>query len=241
MNCGMKKFLCYVLFPCLLLLLLWGQGVGYLRSVSSLQDIEAANLSAARDSLRILRDHNRRLYVEKSSYISSIQDLRRVNKDLSDKLSDLQSRLRQRIHSGAALQVELRDTILCRDTIMYRADSLVSIVYSDEVIEASGTLQLTDTMCVLQDFRYSVHLPLEVYFTRDRRVIARSPSDAVSISSLESFVSPDLYTRATVRRRWGVGLQLGVGLGVSRSAHLDYRLTPIPYIGIGVTYQIWQW
>lgn len=84
-------------------------------------------------------------------------------------------------------------------------------------------------------------IPLEVYFTKDYQIIARSKNENVTFSKLNSFIDPSV-TKYRNRKRWGFGIQAGVGFMPGYDL-VRKDLVPAvgPYLGVGISYHILQW
>ncbi len=89
-------------------------------------------------------------------------------------------------------------------------------------------------------FRFSEYT-LEVYFTKDYQIIARSKNENVTFSKLNSFIDPSI-TKYRNRKRWGFGIQAGVGFMPGYDlVSKDFVPAVGPYIGVGISYHILQW
>lgn len=135
----------------------------------------------------------------------------------------------------------VRDTIFQDNVIQYTLDSLVNIHFSDQAIDANSLIRIHRDNIYLQQFTYSMDIPLEVYFTKDYQLIARSKNEHVTFSKLDSFLDPSI-TRYRNRRRWGLGIQAGVEVMPGYSlAGKEFSLAVGPYLGIGINYNLVQW
>lgn len=195
------------------------------------------NVAAALDSIRYLKDANGKLYAEKSSYIATVRELEELNKEMFDNIKSL----KKKVSSGANIGVVVRDTIFRDNIIEYSMDSLVNIPFADETINANSLVRIHRDNVQLQQFTYEVDIPLEVYFTKDYQVIARSKNENVKFNKLDSFIDP-VVTKNRKPKRWGLGVQAGIGA----TACYDFRkqnfsLGVGPYVGIGISYQFLQW
>lgn len=127
---------------------------------------------------------------------------------------------------------------------------------------------VTETVVRVDTLRDTVRIPVTRYITRTRTDTLKIAGDTVFVAvevpverkiyqtadyraEIEGFkpslVSMDIYRKTeqitqirTVTvpdtRRWGVGLQVGYGLSVQNG-----NVKATPYLGVGVSYNIWEW
>lgn len=199
------------------------------------------NIEAAQDSIRYFKAANGSLYAEKKSFISTIKELRDLNKELYDKVEDLKKRARRRPISAVDASIVIHDTIYQESSLKYTLGDLVNIHFADETIDAKSLIRIDADNLHLKQFTYQIDVPLEVYFTENYEVIARSPNSNVKFSKLNSFVDPSVLKRRKPKR-WGLGLQAGVGATMSYNfKQKDFSWGVGPYVGVGLSYQILQW
>ena len=203
--------------------------------------IAEQNVTVALDSIRTLKDTNGKLYAEKKSYITTVKELKDLNKEMHENIQSLERKMRRLLISGANIGIKTRDTIIQKNIINYTLDSLVNIRFSDQVIDANSFVRIQKDSVYLDRFAYQLDIPIEVYFTKDHKVIARSKNDNITFTKLDSFVDPQV-TKYRKPRRWGVGIQAGVG-ATSIYNFSDNKLSTGvgPYVGLGISYQFLQW
>ena len=211
------------------------------RSLRDKLSIAQHNVTAVSDSVRLLRDANGKLYAEKKSYIATVQELKDLNNEMHENIQTLQRKVRKLLISGANIGMRVKDTIIQNNVINYTLDSLVNIRFADQVIDANSFVRVYKDSIYLDRFAYRLDVPLEVYFTKDYQVIARSKNDNITFTKLDSFVDP-MVTKYRKPRRWGLGIQAGVG-ATSIYDFSDKKLSIGigPYVGIGISYQFLQW
>lgn len=180
------------------------------RSLRGKLHIAEHNVTVALDSIRVLKDANGKFYAEKSSYIATVKELKELNQEMHENIQTLQRKVRSQLISGANIGMKAKDTIIQNNIINYTLDSLINIHFADQVIDANSFVRIHKDSIYLDRFAYQLDIPLEVYFTKDYRVIARSKNDNITFTKLDSFVDP-LVTKYRKPRRWGLGIQAGIG------------------------------
>lgn len=129
---------------------------------------------------------------------------------------------------GLETVVEL-DTLVIRDTVRERYP-----VYVERTVTDTMLVALTDTVRV-SDTVY-VRLPREQRIYRDTNYVAWVSGYRPSLDSIEFYPSTRYITKTVYRdsrKRWGIGIQAGYGIGLAGG-----KVTGVPYIGIGVSYNI---
>lgn len=211
------------------------------RDIQHKLDIARHNVEASLDSIRFLKDANGKLYAEKKSFIATVKELEELNGEMYANIQSLQRQAQKNLLAGSDIGVVMRDTIYQDRLIEYTPDSLVNIPFADQTINANSLVHIHRDNIRLQRFTYSMDIPLEVYFTKDYQIIARSKNENVAFSRLESFIDPSV-TKHRNRKRWGLGLQAGIGFipgyDLSRKA---FAPTVVPCFGIGISYHLLQW
>lgn len=211
------------------------------RDVKNKLRIAEHNVTAALDSIRYLKDANGKLYAEKTSFIATVKELEDLNQEMYENIQSLKRETRRKIMSGADIGVVVRDTIIQNNIIQYTLDSLVNIPFSDQIINANSLVRIHRDSIQLQRFTYNIDVPLEVYFTKDYQIIARSKNENITFSKLNSFIDPSI-TKYRNRKRWGLGVQAGIGIMPGYNfVDKSFTIGVGPYVGIGISYQFLQW
>lgn len=83
-----------------------------------------------------------------------------------------------------------------------------------------------------------VRLPREQRVYRDTNYTAWVsgclPSlDSIEVNSVTRYVTKTVTKMEDSRKRWGIGIQAGYGIGLTGG-----KVTGVPYIGIGISYNI---
>lgn len=125
------------------------------------------------------------------------------------------------------------DTIIVRDTI-----TKVKPVPQTRVVRDSIYVSIRDTLTV-RDTCYMV-LPLEVKTYQDERYYAEVSGylpnlDRIDIFEQTKIITNDKTTTVTRKTRWGIGIQVGAGVTISKQP--EWR----PYVGVGLSYNLVNW
>lgn len=125
------------------------------------------------------------------------------------------------------------DTLTIRDTIIK-----VKPVQKTRTVRDSIYVAVRDTVTI-RDTCY-VALPREVKTYQDSRYYAEvsgyQPSlDRIDIYEQKQVVTVDKTTTVTRKTRWGVGIQVGAGVTISKQP--EWR----PYVGVGLSYNLINW
>lgn len=125
------------------------------------------------------------------------------------------------------------DTIIVRDTI-----TKVKPVPQTRVVRDSIYVAVRDTVTV-RDTCY-VALPREVKTYQDDRYYAEvsgyQPAlDRIDIFEQTKIITNDKTTTVTRKTRWGIGIQVGAGVTLSKQPEWH------PYIGVGLSYNLVNW
>ena len=123
------------------------------------------------------------------------------------------------------------DTLVVRDTVRERYP-----VYVERTVTDTMLVALTDTVRV-SDTVY-VRLPREQKRYADTNYAAwvsgyRPSLDSIEVYPVTRYVTKTVTKMEDSRKRWGIGIQAGYGIGLDGG-----KVTGVPYIGIGISYDI---
>lgn len=126
------------------------------------------------------------------------------------------------------------DTLVIHDTFTVIAPKIVTRRVIDSVLIA-----VTDTV-MLHDTTY-IYLEREQVTWRDSLCEVYASGIYPQVDSVIHFTSDRIITiekpyKVVEKTRWGVGFQVGVGMGMNGK-----RVCATPYIGVGVSYNIFCW
>lgn len=130
---------------------------------------------------------------------------------------------------GLETVVEL-DTLVIRDTVRERYP-----VYVERTVTDTMLIALSDTVTV-SDTVY-VSLPREQKRYADTNYAAwvsgyRPSLDSIEVYPVTRYVTKEIILPGSAKR-WGIGIQTGYGIGLAGG-----KVTGVPYIGIGISYNI---
>lgn len=132
--------------------------------------------------------------------------------------------------SDAHETVARSDTLVVRDTVRERYP-----VYVERTVTDTMLVALTDTVRV-SDTVY-VRLPREQKRYADTNYVAWVSGYRPRLDSIEVYQATQYVTKEIIlpgpARRWGIGIQAGYGIGLAGG-----KVTGMPYIGIGISYNI---
>lgn len=122
------------------------------------------------------------------------------------------------------------DTLTVRDTIVERRPVFVTVDRVDTMLIAiRDTVTLRDTSYVVID-REQRHYKGENY---EAWVSGYRPQlDSVWVFPETRYITTENISVAA-RKRWGIGIQAGYGVGVNSG-----QVTAFPYIGVGISYNL---
>lgn len=121
-----------------------------------------------------------------------------------------------------------RDTLVIRDTVRLQVPVPVK-----ETVVRLDTLTLTDTLRLSDTVYVEIPITSKVYEDSLYRAWVsgyRARLDSIEVYPVRTIET--VYVPQVKRTRWGVGLQAGFGT--------DFRGWT-PYVGVGVSYNLWGW
>lgn len=133
--------------------------------------------------------------------------------------------------SDAHETVVLLDTLVVRDTVRERYP-----VYAERTVTDTMLVAFTDTVRI-SDTVY-VRLPREQKRYADTNYVAwvsgyRPSLDSIEVYPVTRYVTKTVTKMEDSRKRWGIGIQAGYGIGLTGG-----KVTGVPYIGIGISYDL---
>lgn len=126
------------------------------------------------------------------------------------------------------------DTLIQIDTItQYKPIYVTKTQEKIELVQIRDTIRIRDTLFVALDRQKKVYED-----STYRAVVSGiNPSlDEISVYQKHIYVDQTQTVIQKERSRWGVGLQIGYGMGV-RGQNLEH----FPYVGIGLSYNLLSW
>ena len=139
------------------------------------------------------------------------------------------------------IQTEIqRDTVWRTDTVtQYKPEYITKTVIRRELVEVTDTVTINDTTYI--------SLPVERKEYRDSNYFAVVTGIRPELEKISVFPKTQIITETITQtievpvkspKPWGVGIQAGFGgfYGIS-GKRVDYG----PYIGVGISYNIFRW
>lgn len=140
------------------------------------------------------------------------------------------------INRSAKASVEDVDTLVIRDTIVsekpvYITRTKIDSIPYPVIVHVTDTIWVTDT----------VWLEREQVIWQDSLTRVYASGVSVEIDSVAHFLTTQYVVKkeeVIVKKpsRWGIGIQVGYGASVN-----DQKVSTAPYIGIGLSYNIFTW
>lgn len=126
------------------------------------------------------------------------------------------------------------DTLILRDTVTIHTPQYVHR-HTRDTIRIPIREVVHDTV--------SVYLPRETKIYEDARYRAEvsgyEPSlDRIDIYAQTQIVTKDVTQVVKKKTRWGIGISAGYGLAINAN---NRAITPAPYVGIGIQYNLISW
>lgn len=127
--------------------------------------------------------------------------------------------------------VTVSDTLVVRDTVRERYPVYVERTVTDTMLVAfTDTVRISDTVYV--------RLPREQKRYADTNYVAwvsgYLPSlDSIEVYPVTRYVTKTMTKMDDSRKRWGIGIQAGYGIGLNGG-----KVVGVPYIGIGISYDL---
>lgn len=130
------------------------------------------------------------------------------------------------------------DTLIQTDTItQYKPIYVTKTMEKVELVEIRDTIRLRDTLFVALDRQQKVYED-----STYRAVVSGiNPSlDEISVYQKHIYVDKTQTVVQKKPSRWGVGVQIGYGLQIN-SLQKGQNLVHSPYIGVGISYNLFSW
>ena len=126
------------------------------------------------------------------------------------------------------------DTLFIHDTL-----TCYEPIFKEKRVIDKQLVQVTDTL-IVHDTLY-VYLAREQVVWQDSLSVVYASGILPQVDSVQHFISNQIITiektiPVTKKTHWGLGVQAGYGLG-----HADKRVYGVPYIGVGISYNILSW
>jgi hypothetical protein len=199
------------------------------------RDIAEHNINAALDTILYFKDKYNQEYAEKTSYVSTVKNLKTLNQKLYDKIKNT----KQDVVAAGSVETSTNNIIVF-DTIINFVEGEITIPIEDDLLKGTLSLGVSNQEEVkLDTFEYNVNVPIDFFFTKENNLIVTSPNKKVHITQMTSFVVPKTTTK---KKHWTFGPTLS--LGINYGSQIPTSVPKFGYgfqIGLGVTYKLLEW
>ena len=134
---------------------------------------------------------------------------------------------------GGTSVITRTDTLTVRDTVIERMTEYIDRTVLDTVLVAvSDTVMCRDTVYI-RAAAVQKHYKGEDYdaWVSGWELSGRGPAlDSIYVYPQTRYISVE------PRKRWGIGIQAGYGIGISSG-----QVKAFPYIGVGISYDLVRW
>lgn len=129
--------------------------------------------------------------------------------------------------------IEKVDTLVIRDTIVSYKPQYVDRVILDTLLLPADTLRIRDTLYVA--------VQREQVIWQDSLARVYASGVMPQVDSVHHFIRKEVVTEIRTisvpsRKRWGVGVQVGYGGCIQNG-----QVFTSPYVGVGVSYNLFSW
>jgi len=207
-------------------------------------EIAAQNQRALIGKIHLEQTKNGFTEAVKSSYVTKIKDLQVLNADLYQEIKNTKDRVISIIKTQTITEMQ---PITMGNEIVRYADSITHGLKFRAFTSDSGAIwtiegesqfrlnngRLSAGTTTITKNQTTVNLVLGFKETKDDfQVFARSASPNVTIGELDGVLlipkRPDITHAPEKIKRFGVGFQVGYGIGID--------LKPTPYVGLGISF-----
>lgn len=211
------------------------------------QQTYSSNISALTDSVREYRLDNGDLVAEKGALQTSISDLRNINTDLYDELQEEKNKPPKTITKIE--YVVKRDTFYVDDSrYTYLGDDSYRISWEYQesggwglrALEGNsrfdfiGDSTITNINTQITKDIFEMNITTGFRETEDGKLQAYARTSAPNVSFTQvdgAIIDPNAYVNQSPNK-WGVGFHVGYGL--------TSEFKPTPYIGVGLSYDVFS-
>lgn len=225
----------------------------FYRSCSNHADevaLNRQNLAAMFDSTRILSNKVGELEAVRTVLVTEQSDLKDLNKGLASELEKERGKSKLIIQTNTVFRT---DTIRVNDVLIkYRdgeygikwdyADTLGTQELAGETkfaVDSIGTVSSRGTELTKNLFMLKLFVGLRENDQGLYEIWARSNDPRVMIPEIDGAVL-DPAMLFPKKHPWGLGIQVGIGAGANISGNSVVEMFAGPYVGIGVSYNIFN-
>ena len=210
------------------------------------------NTRALTDSVRYLKNKAGDIEAVKSSFVTKVEDLEKLNQDLYAELKKEIGTVKSLIKAGVG--VDRGEVTLSNDLIRYPDGKTYGLSFKDVYTDSALVWNLRGESKFKMEnntifpstttiFENNMKVKLVMGFKENKdnyEVWARSGSPLVKFNDLDGVIlipkKPDLTTPVVKKKRFGIGPQIGFGIGSDLSGNMKIG----PYIGFGLSHNLLQ-
>jgi hypothetical protein len=213
--------------------------------------INDQNMRAKNDTIRIVKNKAGELESVKSSYVSKLSDLEKINKDLYAEIKKEKGTTRAVIKSYVS--VSSGDIVISNELKRYSDGITYGLEFADEKIDSGMTWHIKgvskfqfDKLEIIpgttEIFENQMKLKIVLGFTTakngDYQVFARSASPNVKFDELDGVLiipkkNDDVLCPPAKKKRFGLGVQIGYGANI-----VNKQVFIGPNLSFGISYNI---
>ena len=188
------------------------------------------------NNIEVLIDSVRVTELKNGDLLYSKQILEVENKELAEavgleknKRKEVEKELGEKIKLLAKVDGKIRvDTLILKDTVVETDfGNQVNFNFKDQYLSLDGTTCLSNGIAQTRINSLSMDVPVFLGKTKNKQFFIRSENPYVSFPNIR------VTEEITTPKRWGLGIQVGIGCGYNL---VDKGLFAGPYIGFGLSY-----
>ena len=188
------------------------------------------------NNIEVLTDSVRVTELKNGDLLYSKQILEVENKELSEavgmeksKRKEVEKELGEKIKLLAKVDGEIRvDTLILKDTVVETDfGNRINFNFKDQYLSLDGTTCLSNGIAQTKINSLSMDVPVFLGKTKNKQFFIRSENPYVSFPNIR------VAEEITRPKKWGLGIQVGIGCGYNL---VDKGFFAGPYIGFGLSY-----
>ena len=186
------------------------------------------------NNIEVLIDSVRVTELKNGDLLYSKQILEVDNKELAEavgleknKRKEVEKELGEKIKLLAKVDGKIRvDTLILKDTVVETDfGNRINFSFKDQYLSLDGTTRLSNGIAQTRINSLSMDVP--VFIGKNKQFFIRSENPYVSFPNIR------VAEEITRPKRWGLGIQVGIGCGYNL---VDKGFFAGPYIGFGLSY-----
>ena len=188
------------------------------------------------NNIEVLIDSVKVTELKNGDLLYSKQILEVENKELSEavgleknKRKEVEKELGEKIKLLAKVDGEIRvDTLILKDTVVETDfGNRINFNFNDQYLSLDGTTCLSNGIAQTKINSLSMDVPAFIGKTNNKQFFIRSENPYVSFPNIR------VAEEITRPKKWGLGIQVGIGCGYNL---VDKGFFAGPYIGFGLSY-----